>query len=414
MTRRQGLAAIGGALWLAGCRSRYPTESWDFGTTFAREFPRAASILEAAERYRLQILVSEVVPGPRGKARLRRHGYRVGAEYFYPASSIKLAAAVAALEEIEALQARHQTSDLLDAPMEIEALFEGDTPQRADPADDEGGGGGSVPITVGRELRKLALVSDNQAFNRLFDLVGHEALNRRMHALGLSSAVINHRLSEPRTIPNGLASAAVTLRPSKGPEVRIPARTSPSLWMNRCGGCRIGDAYVQGDTVVTGPMDFERRNGISLVDLQDLLVKLARPEIDLGTPGLVVSPGHRRFLLRAMTQYPRESDDPRYSAATYPDAYAKFLLPGVRRLLPGASPGERVEITNKIGRAYGFSVENAYLHHPRRGRSLFVSAVMYTNADGVLNDDRYEYETVADGFLADLGEWVTRRWLVPN
>lgn len=34
--------------------------------------------------------------------------------------------------------------------------------------------------------------------------------------------------------------------------------------------------------------------------------------------------------------------------------------------------------------------------------------MLYTNADGVLNDDEYEYETVADPFLADLGEVVAR------
>lgn len=377
-----------------------------------RELPRWATLLEAPETYRLQILVSEIVSSGRERPRLRRHGYRVGAEYFYPASSIKLAAAVAALQEIEALQDRHGTGDLLEAPLEIEALFEGDTPQRRDPPDGTETGIVDRPITVGRELRKLALVSDNQAFNRLFDVVGHEALNQRMRALGLRSAVINHRLSEVRTLPNGLASAAVTLRPEGGPEIRIPARTGIAPLVNHGEGLRIGNAYVRGETVVPEPMDFARRNGIGLMDLQDLLVKVVRPEVDLGSPELRLSARHREFLLRAMTEYPRESVDPRYPEATYPDAYAKSLLPGVRRILAGTTPGDRVKITNKTGRAYGFSVENAYLRHPRNGRGVFVSAVLYTNADGVLNDDQYEYDTVADPVLADLGEWVTRRWLV--
>jgi hypothetical protein len=40
-----------------------------------------------------------------------------------------------------------------------------------------------------------------------------------------------------------------------------------------------------------------------------------------------------------------------------------------------------------------------------------VTVTIYTNADGILNDDQYEYATVAEPFLADLGEWVARRWL---
>jgi hypothetical protein len=112
-----------------------------------------------------------------------------------------------------------------------------------------------------------------------------------------------------------------------------------------------------------------------------------------------------------MTQYPRESTDPCYPVEDYPDAYSKFLLPGIRRVLPSTTSGERIEITGKIGRAYGFSVENAYVRHPGTGRAVFVTAAIYTNADGVLNDDLYEYGAVADPFFADLGELVARRWL---
>jgi hypothetical protein len=414
MTRRAGLGTLGAALLWVGCGCSTRRNRMNLEEQLAREVPRMVPILEASADYRLQILISEVVPVAPGRSRLRRHGYRVGAEYFYPASSIKLAAAVAALQEIEALQSRAASGDLLEAPLEIAALFEGDAPQRDDPRDPERPEAGRVPITVGRELRKLALVSDNQAFNRLFDLVGHEALNRRMHDLGLASVVINHRLSETRQVPDGLASAAVTLYPAGASTVLIPARASSLSLANRSGGVRIGNAYLQGERLVSEPMDFSRKNGISLIDLQDLLVKVARPDVDLGTPPLRLSEPYRQHLWRALIQYPRESEDPRYPIDSYPDAYAKFLLPGVRRILPSQQPGERVEIADKIGRAYGFSVENAYLRNPANGRALFVSAVMYTNADGVLNDDQYEYQTVADPFMADLGEWVARRWLATS
>ena len=51
------------------------------------------------------------------------------------------------------------------------------------------------------------------------------------------------------------------------------------------------------------------------------------------------------------------------------------------------------------------------MHNPKNGRAVFVAAVLYTNSDGILNDDKYDYETLADSFLADLGELVARRWL---
>ena len=46
--------------------------------------------------------------------------------------------------------------------------------------------------------------------------------------------------------------------------------------------------------------------------------------------------------------------------------------------------------------------------------TMAVLAVLYTNADGVLNDDHYDYDTVALPFLADLAEVIARRtWNVP-
>jgi hypothetical protein len=314
---------------------------------------------------------------------------------------------VAALEEIERLQAENHCGDLLDVPLEIMPLFPGDAAQTNDATNLKSG-----HITVDHELRKLALVSGNEAFNRLFDVVGHERLNRDMHALGLRSVVINHRLSETRRIPNALASAEVRFLPPDHPPIVVPARASQLSLTNRSPDRLVGNAVMRDTgTIVNGPMDFTSRNGISLVDLQDLLIKIARPDIKLGTPPLKLSPQHRARLLEAMTEYPRESTNPRYPAKDFPDNYCKFMLPGIRRVFPSDQLGERIDYTAKIGRAYGFSVENAYLHNPRNGRAVFVSAVIYTNDDGILNDDKYEYETVADPFLENLGELVARHWL---
>lgn len=375
--------------------------------------PSAGALVSDPARFRLQVLVSPVVRDGSGRSALSPMGYRVDAEYFYPASSIKLCAAVAGLQVLEELGRESSAGDLLHAPLEIGPLFEGDPPQREN-SDGAEPGKDRVPtaITVGREIRKLALVSDNRAFNRLYDLVGHDDLNRRMHDLGLSSVVLHHRLSESRAIPDMRATAPVWISRAGLPPLAIPQRTGVWDGVNSGPGLTVGQAYLRGDERVERPMDFTRRNGISLVDLQNLLVKLVRP--DIATPGraLRLDPVHRAHLVDAMTQYPRESLDPLYPAAEYPDEHSKFLLPGVRRVFPSDEPGQRIEITGKTGRAYGFSVENSWVRNPRNGRSVFVTAVLYTNADGVLNDDVYEYETVADPFFADLGEWVARRWLL--
>lgn len=394
-------------LLVSGCVCHIPEPRPDLGTQLQEASPALTRVLATPETYRVQVLISELVTNRSGRITLRRSSHRLGAEYFYPASSIKLCAAIAALQEIEELQARHQTGDLLEVPLEIAPLFPGDAAQTNDASNLTGD-----VITIGQEIRKICLVSDNQAFNRFYDLTGHEALNQSMHALGLRSTVLNHRLSETRPIPDMLASAPVTFRVLNREPIVVPAQRSQLFLTNTSKDLSLGTGYLKGDTLVNEPMDFSRRNGISLVDLQDLLVKLTRPDIALGTPKLELSPAHRTMLLEAMSMYPSESTNPVYSPERHPGIRSKFLRPGIHRVFPAEKRGERIEVTGKPGRAYGFSIENSYVRNPANGRAVFVTAVLYTNSDGILNDDKYDYETVADPFLADLGEWVARRYLM--
>ncbi|HWB79613.1 MAG TPA: hypothetical protein VG755_31840, partial [Nannocystaceae bacterium] len=94
--------------------------------------PANATLLADPARYRLQVLVTIVEPG--GKT--TEHGYRVDAEYTYPASAIKTFASVAALRELERLQAEGHALDL-------------DTPVVA----------GGARFTLGAEIHAMQLVS---------------------------------------------------------------------------------------------------------------------------------------------------------------------------------------------------------------------------------------------------------------
>lgn len=101
---------------------------------------------------------------------------------------------------------------------------------------------------------------------------------------------------------------------------------------------------------------------------------------------LCLLPTDYALLRSALSEHPHESAHPRYDPAHYPDTYDKFLLGG-GRLVP-LPPG--VWVLNKTGRAYGFLLDNAYVQVETHGVEFLLSAVLYVNADGVLNDDKYE------------------------
>lgn len=379
-----------------GCEPEAPVAS------LLRARPLLASVAAEAPRYRLQAVVGTVERGKDGRPRLMQQGFRLGAEYFYPASAVKLFAAVAALEELARL--RRETGLPIDrnTPLVVHPLFADEVREDADPSNLEGG-----TITAGHEIRKLFLVSDNRAFNRLYELVGQDRLAASMARAGISSARIVHRLSVLRTAEENRRAPQIDF---VGASFRytLPERTSPELApLPELAGLRAGTAYLSGDRRVEEAFDFTPKNRVALADLQRGLCMVVRPEVDCGGPGYELAVADRAFLLEAMSQLPRESANPRYDPAEYPDNYAKFLLPGLAQVVRR----EDLRIANKIGQAYGFMTENAYVTNAATGKAVFVAATLYLNEDGVLNDDQYEYKTVGEPFFAELGEVIAERFL---
>lgn len=364
-----------------------------------RASPAALRVLEKAEQHRVQVLLATVGTDPKGRPVLARRGYRVDAEYFYPASSIKFLAAIAALEDLDERRAKEPRIGE-DTPLVFHPLFEGEAIEDADPTHLSGGA-----ITLRHEVRKLFLVSDNAAFNRLYEYIGQQGLAKRLERAGLESARVVHRLSEPRSEDDDRRAPRVDFVLTDGSRVTIPERTSKLRITDlRATGAQVGTSYVEGTKRIEGPMSFARKNSILLVELQEALAKLVRPDLVLDGEPWAITADQREFLLATAAEYPGDSRDPRYPKTEYPDSYGKFLLPG----LEAVAPRQAWRIVNKVGRAYGFSVENAWVLHVPSGRSLYVASTVYTNADGVLNDGKYEYEGVADPFLAALGEIVGR------
>ncbi len=364
-----------------------------------RALPAARSVLDKAEEHRAQVLFATVEADAKGRPILARRGFRVDAEYFYPASAIKFLAAIAALEDLNERRLKEPRLSE-DTALVFHPLFTGEEVEDADVTHLADG-----KITLRQEIRKLFLVSDNAAFNRLYEFTGQDGLAKSVERAGLTSAHILHRLSEARSEDENRRAPRIDFVFSATDRVTIPERTSKlKITDSRAPGIQVGTSYVEGTRTVAGAMSFARKNSIQLVELQDALAKLVKPDLVLDGEPYAITPAQRDFLLATAAEFPGDSHDPRYPKAEYPDTWGKFLLPGLEKVAPKSA----WRTVNKIGRAYGFSIENAWVLHVPSGRGMFVATTIYTNADGVLNDGKYEYEAVADPFLTALGEVVGR------
>ena len=362
---------------------------------------RFADVLERGDEHRLKVELA-LVDGSVDPPRLVRSSLDLGPEYFYPASSVKTCAAIAALIHVRELARGTGAPVGPDSPLRYHPLFEGEVTMDRDPSHIDGGA-----ITLAHEAAKVFLVSDNEAYNRLYEFAGVDEIRERMRGAGLASCRVVHRLSEFRSPEDQLRLPAIDVLSARGGDVllRIPERTGAAPDTNAgMSGVVFGVGHVRGGEVVGGPMDFTRKNFMSLRDLLDMNVMLLRPDVAVeGGAGFDLHPDDRAEIFRRMAQTPGASVDPAYDAAEYPDDHSKFLAPGLWRM----RGRDEIRILDKVGRAYGFSVTNSYVRDARTGRAFFLAATLYTNDNGVVGDGVYEYGR-ADRFLGDLGEAVGR------
>lgn len=391
-------ALLAGALAAAPAAAQRPANT--LRQVLRHDTAGLARVLARPAAYRLQILYTHIERDAAGQPQFRQYRYRVRPRrYFYPASTVKLAAAALALQKLRRLGA--QAPGLSpDSPMLTDSAFAGQTAVHRDTS-----AAGGRP-TIGNYLRKALLVSDNDAFNRLYEFVGPEELNRELSRLGLRRSRLLHRLAVGDQEPGSRHTNPVRFFADTAAaqlHYAQPAGYYAGPWPRlQLRGEAIGQAYLKGNQLVAGPMDFSQKNAFSLPDQQQLLRTILFPETVPPARRLRLAPDDYARLRAALSELPRESRYPRYDPGHFPDTYAKFLLGGAG--LAPLPPGVRV--FNKIGQAYGFLIDNAYVQDEAHSVEFLLSVVLYVNADGVLNDDKYEYDSIGFPFLRDLGRRV--------
>ncbi|WP_432798825.1 serine hydrolase [Poriferisphaera sp. WC338] len=358
-------------------------------------------IYRVPEQYRAQVLLSVIEKDDTGGFKIDRYGYRLGAEYFYPASTIKLGASVAALQYLQDLDLPEGVVVDAYTPMEIYPLFEDESHQFTDTSNVEQG-----VMTVGHEIRRTLLVSSNSAFNHLFEIVGQQEINEMMMEAGLDETKYIHRLSEIRSAEENRMLPQIGFHVDGGEVIELPVRKSSLVLSNQgLDGIEIGRRYMQGGEVVEGPMNFEMKNRASLRDLQDVMLKVVLPDVELGSPAFRLKESDRDLLLKALSEHPLDSKNPVYTKEDLGDWIGDTrFLPGLLRV---DSARENWMIYEKSGTAYGFSLDNTVVMHKPSGKIFALAAVLYTNENETLNDDHYEYD-FADAVMADLGELLGR------
>lgn len=316
--------------------------------------------------------------------------YNLHDEYFYPASSIKLPVAVLSLEWLNQMGISG-----LDMHSRLE---HGQAKPEQSAAKRDSSSKTGYP-SVAHYARKIFLYSDNDAYNRLFELLGQRYINERLSVLGMKEPRILHRVGIGGFGPeeNRWSNPVSFFAGDSLVYHRGSARTAyQSSWQPK--NQLRGKAFYKDDELINQPMDFSQKNYISLESLLGVLERVILPGAFHKSERFRLSEAQYRLLWKAMGQYPKESEYP--DLADMEDGYVKFYLNGGA----GKRVGENIRIFNKVGFAYGYLTDVAYIADLESGIEFFVGGVIHVNKNRTFNDNVYEYDEEGLPFLKRVGE----------
>ncbi len=342
------------------------------------------------DSFRVQIIYTQINRNKKNKPSFKEFSYRLNnQEYFYPASTVKMPIALLALEKINELGIKGLTRNSI--------MITDSASASQDHVYNQPNANDGAP-TIENYIKQIFLVSDNDAFNRLYEFLGQEYIQRKLKEKGYPDVIIRHRLQVNRTVEQQAITNPVKFYDTAGNLIyEQPWFKSNAVFETT--NVMLGKGYMKNGKLINQPFSFLNKNRIYLQDLHHILQSVIFPEQFPRKKRFNLTEDDYAFVKKYMSIYPRESESPSYDSSYYYDTYCKFLLQGSERktLYPN------VKIYNKVGDAYGFLLDIAYITDPSNNIEFMLSAVISCNTDGIYNDDQYEYDAIGFPFMRDLG-----------
>lgn len=312
--------------------------------------------------------------------------------YFYPASTVKMPLAFLSLEKLNDLKKYNLTKESIfitdsSAPKQ-EIVFN-------DPSNENG-----CP-TIAHYIKKVFLVSNNDAYNRLYEFLGQGYIQKKLKQKGYHDVAIRHRFQTALNEEDNKHTNEVRFFDTAG-NLLYKQNAQYSKASFKSAKVLLGNAHYMGNSLVNQPFDFTLKNKIYLNDLHEILKSVYFPEAMTEEKKFNLTNEDYQFIYKWMSAYPKESKYPYYDTSIYYDAYVKYFMFGSEKeTIPN-----NIRIFDKVGLAYGFLTDVAYIIDTTNKVEFLLSATISCNSDGVYNDDKYDYKTVGFPFFKKLGNVI--------
>lgn len=343
--------------------------------------------------YRLQIIYTQINRDKKNTPSFKNYYFNVDPFfYFNPASTVKLPLAALSLEKLNEMKipgVNKYTSIQFDSayPRQLKELYDSSSET-------------SYP-SMANFIKKAFLISDNDAYNRMYQFVGQQTINRNLHAKGYTNTRITRQFMGFTEDENRHTNPIDFINKDGKVIYHQPMQYSTdSFDFSRT--VKIGKAhYNNKDSLVNEPIDFTKVNNLPLEDFQQILQSILFPLSVPAKQRFDLTNDDHDFLKQFLSQYPSETNYPKYDTVQYYDSYVKFFFQDSTHKMP-----PNIRVFNKVGWAYGFLIDASYVVDLKNNVEFMLASVIYANSDGILNDDKYDLETVAHPFTYQLGQTI--------
>ncbi|TKD58947.1 serine hydrolase [Flavobacterium sp. ASW18X] len=358
------------------CKKEQTTENF-LAVALTSKDPRIKNVVDSIAKYKVQLQYVKI-NRIGDSIQFKTFNFQVDSSvYFYPASTVKLPTAVAALEKLNAI-------DTLT--LDTKFYVEGDT----------------TVTTFSSCIRDIFAVSDNAANNRLVEFLGFDDLNHRLKRTGIGPVRISHRLSTDQA--DQLHSQPLLIYQNDSTVSPTPKLLSTAPTPLSLKEIEKGIGYVEDNEIIMEPFDFSLKNHFPIQSQTALLKRIFFPEVFPKKERFNLTTNQLNFLREAMAVLPHQQG---YDRSMYYDSYVKFFMYGDQK---EAIP-KHIKIYNKVGYAYGTLTDTAYIVDSKNDIEFILSGTILVNQDGIFNNDNYEYDSIGIPFLAQLGRVIYAQYL---
>jgi hypothetical protein len=364
-------------------------------------------VLNQPETFRYQIIYTQINRDKNNIPSFKNYYYNVDPHrYFNPASMVKMPLAFLSLEKLNTLKkagVNKYTSILFDSAWSkqttayIDSTAENDLP------------------SIAQYIRKAFLISDNDAYNRMYEFTGQQTINRRLHEMGYPEVRITRRFTG-MTLDENRHTNPIRFINKKGVVVYSQPMAYNTDTFDFSREYKMGKGHFDSnDSLINEPIDFTTANNLPLENMQQILQSVMFPASVDPKQRFHLTNDDYSFLYRFLSQYPSETNYPKYDTSVYYDSYVKFFFRDDTHKMP-----PYIRVFNKVGWAYGCLTDVSYVADFKNKVEFMLAVTVYVNSDGVLNDNKYDYETIGWPFMNKIGQAMYRyelnrkRKYVPN